>query len=298
MSKCAGPTLDEVNGFTVIDCQSCGWIHVSPVPRSEELADLYRSHYYGTEKPLYIERYEEDRSWWEMTYADRYDTFESMLPPGQRRILDVGSGPGLFLDTGRKRGWNTVGIEPAEQAAAHSRGLGLEIVEAFLTPETARQLGTFDVVHMSEVLEHIPDAANFLTLCASLLRPGGVLCIVVPNDYNPLQRVLREHDGYQPWWVAPPHHLNYFTPTSLATLVNRSGFDVALTETTFPIEFFLLFGDNYVGNDALGRASHGRRKRMEVLLDRGRLTPMRRRIYEAFAKEGIGREVMLFAIRS
>lgn len=294
-TECAGPILDTINDFEVIDCEACGWIHVFPTPSSEELASLYRSHYYGTEKPLYIERYEEDRAWWDLTYADRYDSFESILPADRRRLLDVGSGPGLFMLSGKNRGWTTLGVEPAQQAAAHSRTLGLDVVEQFLTQDLARQLGTFDVVHMSEVLEHIPDPHAFVALASGLLTPGGLLCIVVPNDYNPLQRVLREHDGYQPWWVAPPHHLNYFSPTSLQALLERSGFETLVSESTFPIEFFLLFGENYVGNDALGRQCHGKRKRLEVLLDRGGQGNLRRRLYRAFAMEGVGREVMVVA---
>lgn len=290
---CAGDVVDRVNGFEVIDCQPCGWRHVFPVPTAEALASLYRSHYYGVEKPLYLERYTEDQEWWDLTYNDRYDTFERILPAGRRRVLDVGSGPGFFLVSGRNRGWSTIGIEPAEQAARHSRGLGLDIIEEFLTPDVAAGLGTFDVVHMSEVLEHIPDPAGFLGLASSLLNLGGLVCVVVPNDYNALQQVLRDMDGYQPWWVAPPHHLNYFTPSSLQRLFERMGFEVVHTEATFPIEFFLLFGDNYVGNDALGRQCHARRKRLETVMHRGGRTPLRRRLYESLAALELGREVMM-----
>lgn len=297
ITECSGPILDRVNDFDVIACGSCGWAHVHPTPSHDELATLYRSHYYGTQKPLYIERYEEDRAWWDLTYADRYDSFESFLPPDRRRLIDVGSGPGLFLLAGKGRGWTALGVEPAQQAAAHSRTLGLEIVEQFLTEDVAARLGRFDVVHMSEVLEHIPDPQAFLQLASSMLEPEGLVCIVVPNDYNPLQRVLREQDGYQPWWVAPPHHLNYFSPASLQSLLEKSGFEILVAESTFPIELFLLFGDNYVGNDALGRQCHGRRKRMEVLLERGGQTDLRRRIYRALAKEGVGREIMIVARR-
>lgn len=295
IAPCTGPVIDRIDDFDVIDCRSCGWVHVFPVPSTADLASLYRAHYYGTEKPLYLQRYSEDQSWWDLTYNDRYDTFESLLPADRRRILDVGSGPGLFLLAGKKRGWTTLGVEPAEQAAAHSRELGLEIREEFLTSAVAETLGTFDVVHMSEVLEHIPDPLDFLGLSSRLLNRGGLICVVVPNDYNPLQKVLRAVDGYQPWWVAPPHHLNYFTPQSLDLLLERAGLDVLQVEGTFPIEFFLLFGDNYVGNDALGRECHGRRKRLEVLMEQGGQTALRRRLYTALAREGIGREVMIFA---
>jgi SAM-dependent methyltransferase len=296
-ARCEGPLLDRRNDFDVIDCRTCGWAHVLPIPSQAQLESLYRAHYYATEKPLYLERFREDQAWWELTYKDRYESFESWLPAGRRRILDIGSGPGLFLLTGKKRGWTPVGVEPSQQAAAHSRAQGLEIVEKYLTPDAAGELGRFDVVHMSEVLEHLPDPAGIVRLAAELLDPGGIVCIVSPNDYNPLQQALRDADDYAPWWVAPPHHLNYFTPRSLRGLLERSGFEVLSVEGTFPIELFLLYGDDYVGNDALGRVCHGKRKRMELLLERAGLTALRRRLYRALIAEDVGREVMIFARR-
>ena len=110
------------------------------------------------EKPLYLERHREDLDWLNLVYRERYDTFEEFLSPHRRRILDVGSGLGFFLLHGKQRGWQTIGVEPSKEAVAHSRDVGLEIVEDFLTEHTAKQLGTFDVVHIDEVFEHIPNA--------------------------------------------------------------------------------------------------------------------------------------------
>ena len=30
------------------------------------------------------------------------------------------------------------------------------------------------------------------------------------NEYNPFQIALRDNCGYEPWWLSPPHHINYF----------------------------------------------------------------------------------------
>ena len=220
-----------------------------------------------------------------------HHTFEQFLPPHRRRILDAGSGPGFFLLHGKQRGWQVLGIEPSAQAAAHSRELGLEIVEDFLTDETVNELGTFDVVHMSEVLEHIPDPRGMMQLARRLLTPGGLICVAVPNDYNPFQYALRTVCGYQPWWVAPPHHINYFDFESLSRLLSSRGFGVLLREATFPIDMFLLMGDNYVGNDVLGRQCHGKRMMLEQNLAEAGMTNLKRRLYQAFASTGVGREV-------
>jgi len=288
-----GSFFDSVNGFDVIDCEGCGFKHIVPIPTQEELESVYRNDYYSIEKPLYLERYRGDLEWWNLVYADRYDVFEECLPQTRRRILDVGSGPGFFLLHGKERGWKPMGIEPSRQAAAHSRELGLEIIEDFLHAETGKQLGNFDVVHLSEVLEHIPKPAEMILQVKDLLAPDGLLCIVVPNDYNPFQLALRDACGFHPWWVAPPHHLNYFSFDSLKGLLERCGFETCLRETTFPIDMFLLMGDNYIGNDQLGRTCHVKRMTFEQNLASAGLNGIKRHLYRALAAEGLGREIFM-----
>jgi SAM-dependent methyltransferase len=290
----SGPVCDQVRGFEVIACKTCGFKHLIPIPSAEELEEVYRQEYYSKDKPLYLEHYKEDLPWWNSVYAERYTLFEAHLPGTRRRILDVGSGPGYFLLHGHERGWETVGIEPSCQAAAHSRDLGLTIIEDFLCPRSAEKLGMFDAIHMSEVLEHIPEPKCLLETAGRLLAPGGIICVVVPNDYNPFQDILRRACGFAPWWVAPPHHINYFDFESLRQLIIAAGFDVVCSQATFPIDVFLLMGDNYIGNDALGRQCHARRKTFELTLASAGSTDLKSRLYQAFAELGIGREVIVY----
>ena len=121
--------------------------------------------------------------------------------------------------------------------------------------------------------------------------------MVVPNDYSPFQDALRTACDLPPWWVAPPHHVNYFDFDSLAGLVARCGFEVLRRDATFPIDMFLLMGDNYLGNDELGRACHARRMRFETNLDKAGKGEVKRRLYGALAELGLGREVQILARR-
>ena len=130
----SGELLETVNAFGVIECEHCRFKHVLPVPTSKEMETIYSHEYYSTEKPLYIERYLEDKEWWDAVYAARYDKLEELLSPERRKLLDVGSGPGLFLKLGEQPGWHVIGIEPSEKAAEYSKNtLKLDIRECFLT---------------------------------------------------------------------------------------------------------------------------------------------------------------------
>lgn len=291
----AGEVVDCVDSINVIECQQCGFRHIDPLPTVEELKTTYRHDYYEKTKPLSLTRYMEDQEWYQLQYSDRYDIFEKELGDGKKRILDVGCGPGLFLKCGKERGWDTLGIEPSTQAAEKARSFGIETVEDFLTPETAKTLGQFDAVHTSLVLEHIPDPTEFLELIFSITKPGGMICLTAPNEYNPFQHALREVDGYKPWFIVPSHHLNYFTPESLGNLVEKTGYTITLKENTFPIDMFLLMGDNYVGQDELGRACHKKRIRFETTLNKAGLNPLKRELYQAFTKLNLGREICIYA---
>lgn len=288
-----GEEVDKKNRYHVLECQPCGFKHIIPIPDSNKLKQIYKKEYYSIEKPEYFKRSKEDLEWWNLVYSDRYDFFEKTLSVKKRRILDVGSGPGYFLLHGKDRNWNTLGIEPSPQAVSHSQNLGLEIVEGFLNKETAKKLGKFDVVHLSDVLEHIPDPKSLLLQAKSLLNPGGLLCVVVPNDYNPFQGALRTACAYKPWWVAPPHHINYFDFNSLSRLLKKVGVNILHKESTFPIDLFLLMGDNYIKNDSLGRKCHAKRKQFELNMKKAGLNHLKTDLYQAFSNLGLGREVLI-----
>jgi SAM-dependent methyltransferase len=291
-----GQVIDKVKDYEIIDCEVCGFKHIIPIPTKEELEKVYEKEYYSIEKPLFIERQLEDIEWWNVVYDDRYDFFEQNLRDGRRKILDIGCGPGFFLKRGKERGWEGLGVEPSRQAAKYAEGLGLDVVNCFLKEASLEgREEKFDVVHMSEVLEHIPEPIVFCKIAYNLLSYGGIICVVVPNDYNPFQKILREKLGFQPYWLAPPHHINYFTFTSLQALLEQVGFNVIGKEAMFPIDIFLLMGDNYVGDDLLGRNCHSKRKRLEINMRRGGLNDFKKDLYRYLASKNIGREIVLFA---
>jgi hypothetical protein len=76
------------------------------------------------------------------------------------------------------------------------------------------------------------------------------------------------------------------------------GFDVATTSTTFPIDMFLLMGDNYTVDGQLGRQCHAKRKQFEINLKRAGLNKMRNMLYERLIKVGIGREIVMYGVKN
>src|SRR5205085_9377865 len=92
-------------------------------------------------------------------------------------------------------------------------------------------------VVMADVIEHLPRPAAALDRVASLLRPGGVVYLAVPDAGSALARALGRH-----WWSVIPTHVQYFTRASLYTLLRRRGFEPLLVRTApkaFSVRYYL-----------------------------------------------------------
>ena len=139
MKKHFGQILDKKDGVRIIDCRSCGFAHVLPIPNDKELKHFYEQEFYQHERPNYFKETKEDLPWWLATYHNYYELLECRI--NGRTLLDIGSGPGHFLMCGKKRGWKTVGIEPSVKATRYSNKRGLTTVNDFFSYDRAKNLG-------------------------------------------------------------------------------------------------------------------------------------------------------------
>jgi SAM-dependent methyltransferase len=293
-----GKVLDSGDGYTIIDCNQCGFKHVNPLPDLDKTNKLYRDTHYDDGERDRLEYYERDRQWWLMNYGDilheisKYVTFNK-----NDYLLDIGCGAGIFLEAAKNNKWNTVGIEISTIAAQHCKNKNLNIINDSFDGKLDGLPEKIKVIHMRNILEHIPDPVALIRSAYEKLPSGGLIVIGIPNDYNPLQKGLTQTEGYKPWWVAVPHHLNYFDYKSLESLVIKCGFSVAGRFTSFPIDIFLTMGDNYVTDPSVGKESHQRRINFENFMEKSGLSSLRRDLYRAFADLDLGREAMVFAIK-
>jgi SAM-dependent methyltransferase len=213
---------------------------------------------------------------------------------GRGRLVDVGCGTGDFLDYARGREWIAQGVEPSRLASQRARDRGLDVFHGTLEPFVADHRGGFTAVSLLNVLEHVPDPVGWVRDCRALLAPRGAIAIVVPNDFTPVQAAAASSLGVtDPWWVAAPDHVNYFDFASLERLLIGEGFAIAGRTCNFPMELFLLMGDDYVGDPRRGPECHAKRKRLEA----GLPAELRRVLYQSFAAAGFGRNCIVFARR-
>jgi SAM-dependent methyltransferase len=286
--------LEGLDGPVELRRAPGGYLQVWPRPTPESQRALYGEKFYEDDKSTYLDDVTRDRSYWDAIWSIRRGMIEAALPSVRRRILDVGSSGGFLLDHFQQQGWRGLGIEPSRLAAGHARArFGLEVFCGELLDY--QLVNSFDAIHCAQVLEHVLDPEACVARIAELLAPGGVASIEVPNDFNVLQETARAKLGKPAWWVAPDHHLNYFDADSLGSLLARHGLHELDRVASFPIEMFLLMGDDYVGHPEVGSACHGRRMAFErTLIEAGRTDELAT-LYRALAQAKLGRTCGILA---
>lgn len=278
-----------------------GFLEVADKPTAEQLKAYYAELYYQTERANYRKAYPEDElRYLNLKIAQRAALVDSLRGTGNTgSMLDVGCGEGFALAWFQARGWTVEGID-------HSIA-GIEAMNPAMQPfvETGDVFGLlqdrieagkrFDLVWLTHVLEHVLQPVELLTSLRQLVMPGGMLVVTVPNDGSVYQqRLLENGDIPNPFWIAIPDHLAYFTRESLARTAEATGWTCHDVVGDFPIDWFLLHeGSNYVQDRAKGPAAHKARIRMELLL--GELPhEMVNAYYGAMARVGLGRSLTAF----
>jgi 2-polyprenyl-3-methyl-5-hydroxy-6-metoxy-1,4-benzoquinol methylase len=153
------------------------------------------------------------------------------IPSGARTMLDVGCGEGYFgQNLKESRGLLVWGIEVVE-ARARAAEDRLDTVlagdVALLIPQLP--VSFFDVVMLSDVLEHLIDPFDVLARIKTCLSPRGVVVSSIPNiRFYPTFYALAAHCEweYEESGILDSTHLRFFTERSIRRMYERLGYEV------------------------------------------------------------------------
>lgn len=156
------------------------------------------------------------------------DQIVSRLRPGER-ILDVGCGSGEIARLMHARGCAVVGIELSPEKAAKARAFCDEVLVGNIEAmPLAFEPGSFDVIVLSNILEHLNNPVATLRRLAPLLRPTGRAFVDLPNvaHWGVRLRLLRGRWDYEDAGILDRTHLRFYTRKTAREMLEQTGFEI------------------------------------------------------------------------
>lgn len=206
-------------------CRDCGTGFMNPRPTFKYLLnEVYSTSGHGLAEPISLEAILAGEREYPNATIDGDTLVKVSLKylKSCRNALDIGSGYGFYSKVAREVGFEVTAVNPGcwENRIYYQLNRKKPIEEPF---ETVQLESYFDLVIMSQVLEHIHNPRGFVEKAVGLLNPQGIIAVAVPNFRWILVRLLREKENGVLW---VPEHLNYFTEVGLRSLLTATGLKV------------------------------------------------------------------------
>ena len=218
----------DFRGNRIFLCNSCGAQFMNPVYSDNHLTRYYADYYGGDAAGDAISQGQEK------TNQLKFRAIERFVPtPG--KVLDFGCGNGNFIETALAQGWQAIGYDvdcDAMQRVSKRLGVPVRCGELSAVEWPA---GSFDLVHAHHVVEHLKHPVRDISRLSRWLKPGGYFYVAVPNIDSAASRfkfrlekmgLRRKRIGR---YYDSDHHVFYYSPTSMRSLLERCGFEVLMT---------------------------------------------------------------------
>lgn len=197
------------DGYDVVCCAHCGFVYADTAATQADYDVFYAEH----------SMYQQDISigggntpWDADRLAETARYMSSFIQDKNARILDVGCANGGLLKAFRSLGYsNLCGLDPSPVCVANTKDTGIDAFVGILT-SIPHNLGIFDVIILSHVLEHILDTDAAIQVIRNALKPDG-LCYVETPDALRYASFLKE-----PFQDFNTEHINHFSQTCIANL--------------------------------------------------------------------------------
>jgi len=213
-----GPLYAGHNASRWAVCGICGFVHQNPRPSVEALNSFYLSSQYHDPASADweaggVERYLEFSEWYYRQKAE-WAIAATGLKTGT--VFDIGCGYGGALKVFERLGWRCTGVESDKRLHAFATGeLGLTRVRNDILRPDLRLDKQVDLVFSNHAFEHFADLPGVMAGIRGILKPGGVVCTIVPTYYC-------NRSGTSRRWMNSSHY-SLFTHRSLNRLFAGHG---------------------------------------------------------------------------
>lgn len=237
--------------YRVVRCRRCAMIYTNPRPTFAALAKHYPSSYYCYVPPEALSglRGVIASSINRSTTERRLRALEKLMGPiaPGTRVCDVGCSHGeLLYALKTQRQCQVLGVDISAPMVARCAERGVQAIEGTLL-QAQLDTGAFDLVTMTEYLEHEGDPRRVLEECRRITRPGGHLALEIPLISSVPAKVFGNYWSQ----LDLPRHLMFFTPETLTRMLSEVGYEIVGTKKLVGSLAFSLL--HVLGVDGMGR---------------------------------------------
>lgn len=226
---CASKDLTQVD-FLVArrlplwHCNNCGlsFVDMSSEDASDDVVDEYWDD-------VNIKIYKEKKVTDELRQKYLF-YFGQLKNIPNKRMLDVGSGAGVCVDTARQFGLDAMGVEPSTIGVNLSKETyNIKVVNSLLSSDDELPRD-FSVLTLWDVIEHVTKPEDLIVACNMHLLDKGYLILETPDEGAFARKIVRFLSGISSaldfrknmYYQA---HRYYFTHTAMKKILERCGFD-------------------------------------------------------------------------
>jgi 2-polyprenyl-3-methyl-5-hydroxy-6-metoxy-1,4-benzoquinol methylase len=224
------PVFHE-SGIDILRCRTCRHVF-SSFP-----AHPHFDGFWGDEVA------DDEQFYWRTARSRMYQDFVERFIAGRSgRLLDMGCGLGFFLKAVTEEpDWEVHGCEISPAAVRYAREkLRLSNVICARLEDASFPEGSFDVVTLWDVLDHLRQPDPVLRHCHTLLKDGGTCFLRTPNIVVQLARarLKRLWRGVRPGvaYLQATHHAHHYSMTSVRRMLERNGFSRVEFVHLHPVE--------------------------------------------------------------
>ena len=225
------PGYQQPETFKIYHCMECDTAFASPrIDTSQLYETIYKN---GKNVPGY-ERYwkygenikkSDDPLQYLSANEDIYWGVKESLSKlvndrASTKILEIGSGLGYLTYALNKAKYNTTGIDISQTAVEQALDtFGNYSICADVFDYASDNSSTYDIIILTEVIEHVAKPIEFLEAIYKLLKPQGHVIVTTPNKSFYSNKLI---------WVSdlPPVHWWWFSEDSMKYIAKRTGMSI------------------------------------------------------------------------
>ena len=169
--------------YTYVECKNCSLIYSSPRPTyNKEFIDRAYASYYQFAENLKLDEFTTVNESSIPMFKEELNNI-TQFDKNKTATLDIGSGMGTYLFAAKSIYPVCVGLDVSEKMGNFiEQNLGFKVFNVQF--EDFEYPTKFSLIHMSHVMEHIPNPNEWLQKSKQILCKDGVLVVNVPHKHS------------------------------------------------------------------------------------------------------------------